>query len=126
MILRSLLIIPLASNHSQIIVTHCAEVGNHVVTAVDVSERGVERYIKNVELVVVAEKTLEESLIGKSEGCQVIVGAIHKCQIGATLNAKSGQVIVGAYEVKQIVAVADTESIHPVVAADERCKIGQT
>ena len=86
--------VPLASYHSQVLTSDGAEVGNHVVTAVDISKSGVKRNVKGVDLVIVAEQTLEECLVGEVEACKIVVRAVNECKVGAAFYVKSGKVII--------------------------------
>ena len=66
-------VVPLAGDHAEVGASLGAEVGNHVRAAVDVGKSLVEAYIKHGELVVVAENTLEESLVGEAKLGKVVV-----------------------------------------------------
>ena len=79
-----ILVVPLASNHSQVGAGNGPHICNHVVAAVDVAEILVERYIKHCQLVVVAEKTLQESKIAECEAAEVVILAVDEYHVGAT------------------------------------------
>ena len=103
------LVVPLAGNHCQVVATDCTEVSDVVVAAVDVGKSLVKRNIKHLELVVVADKTLEESLIAESQAGQVVVAAVNILQIRATFNGEAGQVVVRANDIYKILAFAEGE-----------------
>ncbi len=113
------LVVPLAGHHAQIVTSDGTEVSDLVVTAVDVGKSLVKRYIEHLELIVVADESLQESLVGESELGKVVVAAVNILEIVAAFHAQGGQIIVGANEVEKHGAVADTEGDHVVVGADE-------
>ena len=80
------LVIPLASHHTEVVAGDCTEVDNLVVTAVDICKSLVEGYIKHCQLIVVTDKTLKESLVGKGQLGKVVVRAIHILKIGSTVD----------------------------------------
>ena len=71
-----------------------AEVGNHVIAAVDVGQSLVEAYVKHCELVVVAEEALEESLVRQRESGKVVVRAVDEDQVRAVVDGEGGKVVV--------------------------------
>ena len=111
----SFLVVPLAGYHSQVRASYRTEVYDLVVAAVDVREGLVERYVKHCQLVVVAEKSLEESLVREIQLSEVVVRAVYENQVRAVAYIKSCEVVVGAYEVLQHVAVLKSQSNHVVV-----------
>ena len=72
-----------------------------------------------VELIVVAEQTLEEGLIRQGEVGQVVVRAVDKGEVVAAFDAEGGEVVVGANEIQESVTVANAETLHVVTAAHE-------
>lgn len=82
----SLSIIPLASYHLQVVASYGAEVADSVVAAVDISQGLVKRNIKHGQLIVVAEESFKESLVGKIELREVVVRAVNEQKVGAILH----------------------------------------
>ena len=119
------LVVPLAGDHSQRVVAHCAEVVDHVVSAVDVDKSLVEGNVEHGQLVVVAEHALQERLVAEGQLGEVVVGAVDEEQLRAVVNGQRRQVVVGAYQVEQCSAVAHRETLHVVVGADERAESGE-
>lgn len=119
------LISPVASDHCQIRASFCAEIGDLVVTAVDVSKSLVERYIKHCQLVVVAEDTLQECLVRQCELSKVVVRAVNELELRALVYCKGGKIVVRAYQVEKVLAVHHCKLLHVVVRADECAQLGQ-
>lgn len=88
--------------------TDGAEVGEEVVAAVYVGKSLVETNVDHVELVVVADQTLEEVLVAQVKTGEVVVGAVYVSKVGAILHAESGEIVVRTDEVDKVVAVANT------------------
>ena len=80
----AVLVVPLAGNHAEVVTCDGAEVSDRVVTAVNIDESLIERHIEHGQLVVVAEKTLQEGLVGEIKRGEVVVGAIDILDVRAT------------------------------------------
>ena len=91
-----MLVVPLAGNHTERVVTDGAEVGNHVVAAVDVRQCRVKRYIEQGQLVVVAKQTLQEGLVCQSKLGKIVVGAVYEEHLRAVGDGERSQIVVGA------------------------------
>ena len=103
----------------QVGASYRAEIGDHVIAAVDIGKCLIKRYVEHCKFVVAADKTLEESLIAESKSCEVIVRAIHKLELRAIGDIESSQIIVRADDIEKSIAVTHAERLHIIVRANK-------
>lgn len=66
-------VVPLAGHHGEVGTGLGAQIGDGVEAAVDVAQCRVKGYVEHVQLVVVAQQTLQEVEVAQGQGGQVVV-----------------------------------------------------